>query len=343
MTLFLDVTAINKLVNKVGTKPFVEGLLNYMKNDFIAWTQFDKSARTAAHSPNGVIELMPIADDINYSFKYVNGHPQNPNDGFSTVMAFGALSEVSTGYPKLLSELTLSTAFRTAVTSAMAAQAVAKESINTMGIIGCGAQCEFQAITFHLLNGINNINIFDIDDEAMNKVIANLSQYPQLKIQKSLSAKACVTGVDVITTITADKTNATIITPDMVEAGMHINAVGGDCPGKTEIHPDILTTSKIFIEHEPQTRVEGEIQQLPSNSPVNPLWKVLAEIETGRDSDDQITLFDSVGFALEDFSMLRYLYDLAVTSKLGTTIELIPQLDDPKNLFSCVRDHYTVS
>jgi ornithine cyclodeaminase len=340
MTLFLDVKAVNKLVNKVGNKAFIKGLYNYIKSDFINWTTFDKSARTAAHSVNGVIELMPVANDVLFGFKYVNGHPQNPNMGLSTVMAFGALSDVKTGYPKLFSELTLSTAFRTAVTSAMAAKALARKSANKMGVIGCGSQCEFQVIAFYILNGINEINLFDIDHTAIDKVINNLRLYPELKVIKCASAKECVSGVDIITTITADKTNATILTPDMIQAGMHINGVGGDCPGKTEIHPDVLKIGKIFVEHEPQTRVEGEIQQLSPDAEVHALWKVIAELEIGRNDEEQITIFDSVGFALEDLSMLRYLYDLAINFGIGSNIELIPILENPKDLFICAFENH---
>ncbi len=333
MTLFLDVNDLGQLINKTGIPRFMQGLLAYMTEDFCRWNDFDKSARTAAHSADGVIELMPVADDAIFGFKYVNGHPQNPTQGFPTVMAFGALSDVSTGYPRLLSELTLSTAFRTAVASAMAAKALARKNSQTMGMIGCGAQSEFQAIAFYLLNGINEIRIFDIDKNAMDKVINHLKVYPELKVIPVSSANECVSGADIVTTITADKTNAAILTYDMVEQGMHINGVGGDCPGKTEIHADVLKAGKIFVEHEPQTRVEGDIQHLDPSHPVHPLWRVIAKQEAGRDSDKQVTIFDSVGFALEDLSILRYLYDIATDLKMGKHISLVPWLNNPKDLF----------
>jgi len=333
MTLFLNVDDLGKLLRKMGNTAFMEGLLDYMESDFIRWAEFDKTARTAAHSKEGVIELMPVADDVNYGFKYVNGHPKNPLSGLSTVMAFGALSNVQTGYPKLLSELTLSTAIRTAVTSVMAAKALAREVPKTMGVIGCGAQSDFQVIAFHQLMAINEVRLFDIDDHAIDKVINNLKQYPNLKVIKATSAKACVAGADIVTTITADKTNARILTPDMIEAGMHINGVGGDCSGKTELHPEVLKSGKIFVEHEPQTRIEGDIQQLSADHPVHKLWHVIAGVEQGRDSQEQITIFDSVGFALEDLSILRYLYDLAIKFNIGEKVEIVPTLTNPKDLY----------
>jgi ornithine cyclodeaminase/alanine dehydrogenase-like protein (mu-crystallin family) len=94
---------------------------------------------------------------------------------------------------------------------------------------------------------------------------------------------------------------------------MHINAVGGDCPGKTELHADVLRGARVIVEFEPQTRIEGDIQQLAADFPVVELWRVLSGEVAGRESDAQVTVFDSVGFALEDFSALRYLNDLVRT------------------------------
>ena len=140
-------------------------------------------------------------------------------------------------------------------------------------------------------------------------------------------------GVDIITTVTADKTNATIITPEMVEPGMHINGVGGDCPGKTELHRGVLEAGRVFVEYEPQSRIEGDIQQMPADFAVTEFWRVLAGQAEGRQSASQITVFDSVGFALEDFAALCFLHETALQLGLGQTIDLVPQNEDPKNLF----------
>jgi hypothetical protein len=72
---------------------------------------------------------------------------------------------------------------------------------------------------------------------------------------------------------------------------MHLNAVGGDCPGKTELHADVLRNARVFVEYEPQTRIEGEIQQLPADFPVVDLWRVLRGETEGRQSDSQVTVF----------------------------------------------------
>jgi ornithine cyclodeaminase len=333
MTRFVDVPTMSRLVQEIGVTNFIAELSRAIEQDFLRWTDFDKSARVANHSDIGVIELMPVANASRYAFKYVNGHPTNTAQGLYTVMAFGVLADVQTGYPELLSELTVATALRTCATSLMAARALARSDARRMALIGNGAQSEFQALAFHSQLGIEEIAVYDVDPRATDKLIRNLAAYPALRILPAASTADAVRGADIVTTVTADKAYATILTPDMIEPGMHINAVGGDCPGKTELHADVLRGARVFVEYEPQTRIEGDIQQLPRDFPVVDLWRVLAGTVPGRESVDQVTVFDSVGFALEDYSTLRYVLALVERLGLGQDVELVPSAEDPKDLF----------
>ncbi len=337
MTRFVDVPTMSRLVQKLGAPRFIGELADTIQADFVRWEEFEKSARLASHSDVGVIELMPVANATRYAFKYVNGHPGNTALGMYTVMAFGVLADVDTGYPVLLSELTLATALRTCATSLMAARALARPDSRRMALIGNGAQSEFQALAFHSHLGIEEVVVYDIDPRATDKLVRNLSEYPELKVIRAGSVADAVRGADIVTTVTADKAYATIITPEMVEPGMHINGIGGDCPGKTEMHADVLRGARVFVEYEPQTRVEGDIQQLPADFPVVDLWRVLAGTVVGRESAEQVTVFDSVGFALEDYSALRYVLAQAEQHQLGEMIELVPSTDDPKDLFRLTR------
>jgi len=333
MTRFLDVPAAYRLVAELGVPRVLRELAETLREDYLRWADFDKSARLACHSEVGVIELMPVADASLFAFKYVNGHPINAERGIYTVMAFGALAEVDTGYPLFLSELTLTTALRTAATSALVAQRLARPESRSMALIGNGAQSEFQALAFHTLLGIDEIRIFDVDAKASDKLQRNLAAYPGLRVVRAESTAAAVRGADIVTTVTADKAYATILRPEMIEPGMHINAVGGDCPGKTELHADVLRGARVVVEYEPQTRIEGDIQQLPPDFPVTELWQVLQGLAPGREHAAQVTVFDSVGFALEDYSALRYMYGLAREHQAGIDVALIPSGADPKNLF----------
>ena len=334
MTTLLTPRHLGAIVAEKGLAHCLATLVAYLEQDFARWGEFDKTARVANHSAEGVIELMPISDAELYTFKYVNGHPKNFKVGLPTVMAFGVLARVDTGTPVLLSELTLTTAMRTAATSVMVAKKLARPESRTMALIGNGAQSEFQALAFHLLLGIDALRVYDIDPQATAKLVANLQDVaPALRITTCASTAEAVRGADIVTTVTADKTNATIITPDMLEPGMHINGVGGDCPGKTELHADVLRAGAVFVEYEPQSRIEGDLQQMPADFAVTEFWRVLEGSAPGRTSPTQVTVFDSVGFALEDFSALRLLRDLALELGLGDRISLVPEMADPRNLF----------
>jgi len=147
------------------------------------------------------------------------------------------------------------------------------------------------------------------------------------------SVEEALLGAQIITTVTADKHNNTILTDNSIGEGVHINAVGGDCPGKTELHKDILVRSDIFVEYPPQTRIEGEIQQLPPEHPVTEIWQVMTGERQGRRDGRQNTLFDSVGFAVEDFSALRYIYDTVRETEFYEELDMIADPDEPRDLF----------
>ena len=336
MVPFVSVANMMKIVNHIGTATMIAEIADYIEADFRRWELFDKTPRIASHSNEGVIELMPTSDGETYGFKYVNGHPANMARGFQTVTAFGVLARVDNGYPVLFSEMTVLTALRTAATSVTAAKYLARKGATTMAMIGNGAQCGFQAIAFQRVIGIDTVQLYDSDPAATAKAARNLAA-SGLTVISCSSAEEAIAGAQIITTCTADKQYATILTDNMVGVGVHINAIGGDCPGKTELHRDILLRSDIFVEFPPQTRIEGEIQQLDPDHPVTELWKVISGAASGRTSDRQITLFDSVGFATEDFSALRYVRDQLQATGHYIDLDLLADPDDPRDLFGMVQ------
>jgi ornithine cyclodeaminase len=329
---FVSVDHMMKLVLMVGIDIFLTELTAVIEEDFRRWPIFDKTPRVASHSHDGVIELMPTSDGTLYGFKYVNGHPKNMHEGRQTVTAFGVLSDVGNGYPLLLSEMTILTALRTAATSALAAKYLARPNSRTMAIIGNGAQSEFQARAFRAILGIQELRLFDVDPAATRKCTRNLTGLG-FNIVECKSVADAVEGADIITTVTADKQYATILSDNHVGPGVHINAVGGDCPGKTEISKDVLLRSDIFVEYPPQTRIEGDIQQLPESHPVTELWQVMTGDVAGRSGERQVTLFDSVGFAIEDFSALRYVRDKIGNLGMFTELDLLADPDEPRDLY----------
>lgn len=339
---FVGVTAMAKMIHDYGVERCMTDLVAALEKDFLRWDQFEKSSRFASHSKNGVIELMPVSDGDMFACKYVNGHPINTKRDLQTVAAMGILSDVETGYPILLTEMCILTALRTAATSAMLAKYCAPAGAKVLALIGNGAQSEFQALAMKAVIGISDVRLYDIDPAASQKTADNLSD-SGLKVTVCHTLEEAVLGAEIITTCTADKKNATILRDDIVKEGVYINAIGGDCPGKTELDANILRRAdRVIVEFEPQTRIEGEIQQLASDFPVIEFHRILKGEVPARTSVNELIVFDGVGFASEDFTALVFLRNLIREQKGYEILEMIPQQDDPKNLYSVVKNHSTV-
>lgn len=333
MTQFVGVDHMARWIRRDGAARIIRDIAACLEEDLARWESFEKIPRVASHTPVGVIELMPITDMELYSFKYVNGHPSNPARGFQTVTAFGALADVSSGYPIFLAEMTLLTALRTAAISAVAAKHMARPDSVRMAMIGAGSQAEFQALGMRELVGIQELFVYDVDPAAVAKLRHNLEPLG-FRIKDCESVDQAVDDADIITTCTADKQLATVLLDRQVSAGVHINAIGGDCPGKTELERSILNRGRVVVEFEPQTRIEGEIQHAPEGFSVTELWEVVTGAVPGRTSGDEVTIFDSVGFAIADFSALKVCRAATTGSDLHTEIDLIAEPGDPKDLYS---------
>ena len=330
----LSIDDVRSLIEKVSLKSFFLSLIARLEADYARWDAFEKSPRHAIYFPNGVIEVMPIADRERYCFKYVNGHPENAKRGHLTVVALGLMAQVASGYPFILSEMTLLTALRTAAVSALASNFLARKHAKHFGIIGCGAQSEFQTLAHVFALGVNEIHYFDIDGHAMEKFKKNIKPYG-LKLHPCKSAQETAEKSEILTIAVAAKGHSQIVRKEWVKPGTHLNGIGGDSVGKTELDPSLTAACKIVVQFLEQTKEEGEIQLLPDKQIYAELWELAAHKKKGRESEREITLFDSVGFALEDFSVLSLIHSLAEEHNAGHHLNMIPDtLPDPKNLFS---------
>src|SRR3989344_1967756 len=336
----ISVESLRKLLKHHGFNNFVMDLMQFIKEDFSRWQSFTIIPRPAMHVPGGVLELMPICDNEKYyTFKYVNCHPKNTLIGKQTVVATGQISEINTGYPLMFSEMTLLTALRTAATSALATDLMARKNACTLALIGTGAQSEFQVRGLQLVRDIKEVRFFDIDPNAMNKFEKNL-RGSRLKLVRCKNAECATKNADIITTITACKGHVDVIKNDWLREGVHINALGGDTVGKTELESSILPRCRIVVEYFDQSFVEGEIQRLSRKKAkklVNAeLFELVNGSKSGRIDDKEITLFDSVGIALEDYSALRLTLKLSEKYNIGEGLNFTPVIRNPKDLISTI-------
>jgi len=323
-----------------GLKNFLLDLMDVLKQDFSRWHEFDIIPRPAMHVQDGVLELMPICDKLYYSYKYVNCHPKNFEENKMTVVATGQLARVDTGYPIMFSEMTLLTALRTAAATALATDFMARKDSHVLAIIGTGAQSEFLVTGISLVREITEIRYYDIDPKAMDKFENNFTN-SKIKLVRCANGEEAVQGADIITTCTACRAHVDVLKNDWIKSGVHINGIGGDSKGKTELEASILLRASIVVEYLEQCIIEGEIQRLTEDDVKKYVKAEMSEIingkKTGRDNENQITLYDAVGIALEDYSALKLTYNLAKKNNLGEDLNLTPNLADPKNLISMLR------
>ncbi|MCG7932992.1 MAG: ornithine cyclodeaminase [Candidatus Thiodiazotropha lotti] len=333
----LTVNHIRQLIRQYGLQALLGELTARIKSDFSRWDEFSKSERHATHFEHGVLELMPCSNQTHYSFKFINGHPGNIQKGLPSIVSLGVLAEVETGMPILVAEMGIMTALRTAAVTALGARYLARSDSQRIGIIGCGAQAEFQLLALANEFLIEQVKYLDIDPQAEEKFARNLSTQSWEMDHKD-TPESLLEGIDILVTATAARKKAVLFRADQVTPGMHIHALGGDCPGKTELPPELIDRATVIVEYLPQTRSEGEIQNRGGGTDPVELHQLIRQNHPGRQHESEITLFDAVGFALEDFSALMLLQELAAAHDIGESIQLLAIPPDPKNLYGYLYD-----
>lgn len=331
---FLNAGHIKKIINEIGLANLIHKTISQLRFDYSRWNDFKKYPRHAVHHELGVLELMPCADDQLYSFKYVNGHPNNTNINKMCVAAFGMLAQQKDGYPLLLCDMTWLTAIRTAATAALVTEyAMPVNHKNSLGIIGSGAQSEFM---LHALSQVFPVEVCyftDIDKNAMYKFKKNM-QASNINLIGVDNIRTVVENSDVLVTLTAAKKQIDLVDFNWLKPGSLICGVGGDTPGKTEFSADFTKRCKIVVEYLEQTKIEGEIQNIDDYKNIISIYELITGLKQVRVDDKDIVLFDSVGFALEDFSILNVIYNWLLSNhSFIKKIEFFPNLDNSKDLF----------
>jgi ornithine cyclodeaminase len=337
----VDVNGIRKLIVELGFPEFFHMLMEYIREDLKSWSNFSKKERVAFYLQDGIIELMPVAGKDYFANKFVCTHPNNHHKSKYGVMALGLWVDTHSGEPLLLSEMTFLTALRTATVSVLVSLLMAPSHAKKFAIIGCGAQSHFQVLAHHIFLNFNEVRCFDVRKNAMQRLIEEMSAFG-IKVKACDSAWQAAKNADVITTATNALRLHPILDASILHPELHINAIGGDAPGYSELDPSIIQqVDRIAVEYLPQTQHEGEIQQLPYHmiqDKVIEVFEMSNGLKKGRARADEITLFDSVGFAAFDYSTLRLISDLSKKYNFTQEIDLLPEFDANKSLFKQLID-----
>ncbi|MEM3943940.1 MAG: ornithine cyclodeaminase [Thermofilaceae archaeon] len=324
---------VAEVVRAEGLDRFLDQLIHRVEDAFRRWRELTVVPRVSFSYPSGVMEVMPASDQRWYAVKIVNGHPGNPKRGLLTVAAVAVLADADTGYPVMVADATLLTALRTGAASAVATKHLARRGSRVLGIIGTGAQSEFLCLAISRVAPVERITYFDIDSRAMEKFRRNLEGFG-FELAAASSGREVAESADILVTATAARGRRQVVKREWLKPGVHINAVGGDAPGKTELDPEILKGAKVVVELLEQALIEGEVQNVGREFVYAELWEVVSGLKPGRTSEEEVTVFDSVGVAVEDWAALTLLYELAERRGTGRDLDLLPTVTDPKDLFS---------
>ncbi|HOK35195.1 MAG TPA: alanine dehydrogenase [Candidatus Pacearchaeota archaeon] len=275
---------------------------------------------------NGDLRIMPsFSETLNLAgTKIVNVHPDNPKRKLKSVMAVIVLNDPKTGIPLALLDGTYITALRTGSASAIATKYLAKKNAETLGAIGVGFQAITQIAAILQVKKIKKILVYDINEKAIENLKKVLVK-EKIKIQKASLEEVARQEILVTTT----PVRKPIIKKEWILPGTHINAIGADAKGKEELDPQILKEAKIVIDSWEQTSHSGEIN-VPLEKGVikkEDIYGNLGEVVTGkrqgRINDQEITIFDSTGLAIQDLYTANLVYKLAKKKKIGKIIDVI--------------------
>ncbi|MEM1559999.1 MAG: alanine dehydrogenase [Ignisphaera sp.] len=268
------------------------------------------------------IEFLDIA-----GVKLVNVHPQNPAlYGLPTVMATVLLFDPKSGKPLCIMNGTWITGARTGAAAAVATKYLAKSNSETVGIIGAGFLAKFHLEAFSKVMDMKKVFIYDIVKAKAEKLAREYEQRLDAKVYVVDSPKEAVEFVDVLATLTPAR--GPIVRNEWVHEGIHINAMGADAPGKQELDPEILKRAKIVVDDIEQASHSGEINLPLSQGIITlnyiyaELGEVVAGVKRGRESDKEITVFDSTGLAIQDVIVAHYVYIEAINRGFGVKIQI---------------------
>jgi alanine dehydrogenase len=270
----------------------------------------------------GDYRAMPAYINGIAGLKWVSTYPNNRQRNLPNVMATIILCDPDTGYPIAIMDGTYITAMRTGVAGGIAAKYLARKNSSVVGMIGAGRQAETQLMaTAAVLPKISKVKVFDQYKEIATRYATKMSAKLNVNIH-SVETISEVGESDVLVTTTPSR--KPVVEKKHIKPGTHINAIGADAKGKQELDPDLLTSAKIIVDDIEQACHSGEINVPLSNNQISvddiygTLGEVITSSKKGRENDEEITIFDSTGLAIQDMICAQLVYEKAIKRKLST-------------------------
>jgi len=274
---------------------------------------------------NGDLRAMPayIPNTDEAGVKIVNSHPDNPSMGLPTVLATYILNNPRTGAPIAIMNASYLTDIRTGAAGAVASKYLARKDSKVLGIVGCGRQAKTQIMAISKVFNLEKVIVSDKNPEQCKKLKKDFEKITNLEIDFKEIKDVCKS--DIIVTTTPVK--KPIIESQWIEEGTHINAIGADAPGKQELETEIIKRAKIVVDSWEQANHSGEINVPLSSGEISrenvyaELGQIVNGTKKGRENDNEITVFDSTGLAIQDVAVASLAYRKAKEKRIGSWLE----------------------
>ena len=266
----------------------------------------------------GDFRAMPAYFDGSAGVKWVNAHPRNPElHGLPSVLGMYILSDPKTALPLAVMDATALTAIRTGAAAGVASKYLARPDARTVGFVGSGVQARTLLAALQVVFDDLEVVAADVSDAAA-ETFATASDGRVGTVEEAA-------GCDIVCTATPSRDP--IVRREWIKPGTHINAMGADAHGKQELESQILVDAKVVLDDWEQATASGEVnvplhQRILSRDAIHAtLGEIVAGLGPGRESDDEITVFDSTGLAVQDVALARLVYAQAKARGVGIEVD----------------------
>lgn len=283
---------------------------------------------TALPGGSGRLGLMPGAlPHAGFGLKALSLFPDNPAAGLSSHLGLILLFEPEHGRPIGIVDAAEATAIRTAAVSGMATRLLSRQDAGDVAILGSGEQAASHLEAMAAVRTLRRVRVWSRNAGHAQAFAAREGERHGLRIEIVSDVESAVSGADLICTVTAAR--EPILRGAWVTVGAHVNAVGASTPNAAEIDADLVRASRFFVDFRPSAEAEaGEYLMAKASGLIGPdhiageIGEVAAGRRPGRRSEDDITVFKSLGIAAEDVAFARFLLDRAEAAGAGQIAEL---------------------
>jgi len=316
-TVVLTQADVRSLIDMAAAVPAIESAFAaHGRNE----TQMPAKVYLDLPQFDGDFRAMPAYFGDSAGVKWVNSHPRNPErHGLPSVLGMYILSDPATALPLAVMDATLLTAIRTGAAAAVASKYLARPDAKTVGFVGSGVQA--RTLLAALRVGFDDLEVVASD------ISADAAEAFAAESGGSVGKLADAAGCDIV--CTATPVRDPIVQRQWVRPGTHINAMGADAHGKQELATQILLDAKVVIDDWEQACGSGEVNVPLETGALSrdrihaALGEIVAGHKPGRESPDEITVFDSTGLAVQDVALARLVYELAKEKGVGIEVDFV--------------------